>query len=445
VNDKPRPARRIGELLIEAGLIDQRNLDQALKIQSERGGKIVEILISLGYIDAAIFLRFLSNESRIPSIQLANYEIPKEIIALIPREIAVTQQVFPIDKMSRLLTVGMACPLDSQTIAMLENQTGLKIKPVLCSAEDIHAAIKRYYPTAPEKESEPESVAEYEQELESTLRLTGVAALIRSIETLPALSKTVHEVREAMQNPAMSAKNIAQIIGQDPGIAAKVLSVANSAAYSFSKKLDDISLAVALIGLSEVYGIVMASSVMDVFKEKNSFDFKAFWKHSLCTAAAARMLAQHAQVSDMGTVFSAGLLHDIGQLALAKIAPTLYEKIDLSLNDLDLIAQEEKVMSVAHTEAGYELASHWNLPPVIAESIRYHHHPERCQEEYKPVVAIAALASKMAHIAGDPNYQENDPIPDSLRPPMEQLNLDDETAHMVLGWLQTFIQSGLEI
>lgn len=443
----PKPVKRIGELLIENEIITQTHLVEALKAQSEKGGKLVEILIALGYLEPARFLRFLSNEGRIPSIQLANYEIPKEIIELVPRDTAIAQEVIPIDKMSKLLTLAMACPLDAKTIAMLETDTGLKIKPVLCSSDDIRAAIKRYYPAQREEASSVDNRTKLTEELkiESSLRLSGVATLIRSIESLPALSKTVHEVREAMLNPSSSAKKIAQIIGQDPGIAAKVLSVANSAAYSFPNKLNDISLAVALIGLSEVYAIVTAASVMDIFNDKKqSLNYKTFWAHSLCTAAAARMIAQHTDATEKTNVFSAGLLHDIGQLALAKVAPSLYEKVDPTLTDLDLIAEEEKVMGITHTEAGYELARRWSLPAVIAEPIRYHHHPDLCQSD-TDVVAIVALASKMAHHATSPDFKEDAPIPDSLRTNMAQLAMDEDVPRSTMGWLLTFAQAGLEL
>ena len=135
--------RRIGELLVDSGLIQKEQLQEGLALQAAKGGKIVETLISLGYLNAEAFVSFLARQPGVASIDLSKYEIPRELIGLIPREMAVKHEIFPIDRLGRLLTVGMVCPLDSATVKDIEERTGLRVKPLLCAPNDIRAAIER--------------------------------------------------------------------------------------------------------------------------------------------------------------------------------------------------------------------------------------------------------------------------------------------------------------
>lgn len=105
--------------------------------------------MDLGFIDGETFERSLSQQQGMTSIDLAHYTIPKELIELIPREFAVQHQLVPLDKMGRMLTVGMVCPLDSATIEKLQEMTGLRVSPMLCSIAEVDASIREHYPPKP--------------------------------------------------------------------------------------------------------------------------------------------------------------------------------------------------------------------------------------------------------------------------------------------------------
>ena len=135
-----RLAARIGDMLIEAGLITAKQRNEALAVQSKQGGKTVEILLSLGHLTTHDFVEFLAKQPGVASIDLANYEISADLIELVPKDFAIKHEVFPIDRMGKLLTLGMVCPLDTKTIEKLEELTGLRVKPLLCSADDLRAS-----------------------------------------------------------------------------------------------------------------------------------------------------------------------------------------------------------------------------------------------------------------------------------------------------------------
>lgn len=428
--------RRIGELLVDAGLIHKDQLQEGLNTQAAKGGKIVETLIALGYLDAEAFVGFLARQPGVASIDLSKYEIPRQLIELIPREMAVEHEIFPIDKLGRLLTVGMVCPLDSATVQKIEERTGLRVKPLLCAPSDIRSAIERYYPEPALSQAAPAPTLPSGEELpdatgiRASIRLTNVANLIRQIDTLPALPETVRRVQEATLDPLSSVRDVADIIVLDPPIAAKVLSVANSAAYGFPQRVDDVGLAVSLLGLRETYAIVLSAAVVNVFDKSKVFDYRAFWVESMCCAAATRIIAKASGRKRQIGVFSGGLLHDIGRLALSEVASDLYSKVDQSLDGEELIANEEEILGLSHTEAGHLLAAHWGLPIEIAEPIRFHHRPELAVDA-KENVAIVAIANLMAR-ALQTKLEDSGPLLEQITPSLAILGLDRESAEAML-------------
>jgi len=417
--------RRIGELLIDAGLVDSHQLTEGLNLQEQRGTKIVETLITLGYLTAENFVEFLARQPGIASIDLSKYEIPRELVSLIPRELAVKHERFPIDKLGKLLTVGMVCPLDTATVKQIESATGLRVKPLLCAPNDIRAAIERYYPNETEPAA-PKDSAENVRGLATSLRLSSVAAMIRQIDTLPALPETVRRVQDATLDPMSTIRDVADIIVMDPPIAAKVLSVANSAAYGFAQRVDDVSLAVSLLGLRETYSIVLSAAVVNVFEKTKTLDYRQFWLDSMCCAGATRIVTKTAGRKHIPGVFSGGLLHDIGRLALSEAVPELYLKVQKDLEGCELQAAEESEIGISHTEAGYVLADHWGLPIDIIEPIRFHHKPELAGAA-KEATAIVSIAEVMARTPGGDVEAWRGAI-QSLALPLGILGIDTENA-----------------
>ncbi len=401
---------RIGELLIKAELITASQLQEALEKQRKDGGKVVENLIALEFLDSQAFVRFLSRQPGVASIDLLNYMIPSDVIKLVDREFALKHEILPIDKMGKHLTVGMACPLDASTVAELEAQTGMKVRPLLVSMSDIRVALDNYYRRQDEarehytmdgdlklqpsaKVSTPGSASI--GLVESNIKFEKVVHLIREISSLPTLPETVSQVRTAMENIDTSTQDIAAIIATDPLLAAKVISLANSAAYSFAHNVDTIERATALLGLREVYSVVLASAVIEYFTEGKHFDHKAFWKRSMICATACRQIAQAKRPKEAGSVFAAGLLHDIGRAIFAEIAPKQYVSVEQQLPDEAIITLENELFGLAHPEVGYLLADGWGLPEDIKEPIRFHHDFRQAQH-VPEAVAITALGAYIA-------------------------------------------------
>ncbi len=331
---------------------------------------------------------------------------------MVPKEFAIKNEIFPIDRLGKLLTVGMVMPLDVDTIQVLAESTGLKVKTLLCSKVDILNAIDKYYrdneeSTESEIELDEPSAAAAEgqeqkekEQIESSIKLETLAALVRQLDSLPTLPQTVQLVREATEDENISLKEVGDIVSKDLAVSAKLLQMANSAAFGFPNRIVTVEMATTLLGLRETYSVVLSSSIIDLVEKSSHFDHQKFWTEPVYCATVARLLAKGKGIKKTAGIFTAALLHDIGRFAIWETAPQRYTQVNTELLGNDLIEAEEAILGITHPEAGFLLAEHWDLPPELALPIRFHHHPERA-DAAQETVAIVALSAAMteAHAA----------------------------------------------
>ena len=428
----------VAQMLLAANLLTKSQLDEALTQQSKMEGDLIEILFVLEYLTPDTLLDFLIDHPGVVNSNITCFEIRPVIISIIPDSMAIEHQILPIDLVGKVLIIGCMNNIAQEVIAEVEKYTGCVVKPVICRPTDVQAAIERYYKPKPPSSTmtetpvvEPPTHAAIDIDgLRQPLRLLHIPQLIREIKSLPVLPETVEQVRNAMQNPNSSINVVVDIITLDPPIAAKVLGVANSAAYGFVHRIHDLNHAVALLGLHEIYSIVLSAAVADLLQKWKHFDYQSFWFDSVCSAIASRIVAKASGRRQLVGIFSAGLLHDIGIAALWEIAPQRCAQIDPTLTGLDRIAAEEELLGLSHTEAGYELANHWGLPVEITESIRFHHQPQNAPNS-KIHAAVVCLADVMLQAR---NFTPEE-YPTMFKPyevPMEILGIDAETGEAML-------------
>ncbi|MFP6581429.1 MAG: HDOD domain-containing protein [Candidatus Hydrogenedentota bacterium] len=228
-----------------------------------------------------------------------------------------------------------------------------------------------------------------------------VAHLLRKIDDLPSLPETVTKTKEALDGPEIEMKQIEALVERDPLVAVKLLKLANSAAYSFSGRIAQISMAMRLLGLQETYNLVLASTVLSMLENAQGLDYKRFWNEALFTASVVPLIAQVADVQPTPALATAGLLHDIGRFALAQVAPERYKKVAPNYSGANLATVEQELLGLSHPEAGYVVADHWDLPAEITTLIRYHHRPDRA-DTMQTEACIISLATFLAetHLQG---------------------------------------------
>ncbi len=146
-------ATRLGEMLLEAGLIDQFQLESALSMQRNLGGRIGSALVKLGYLPEETILEFLESQSKFSRIELQDLDISSELLALIPAARMKHLLVVPIEirkqGKDKILRVAMTDPTNLKLIDDLQFSTGCQILPVLAAEDEIRQALKKNLPPEP--------------------------------------------------------------------------------------------------------------------------------------------------------------------------------------------------------------------------------------------------------------------------------------------------------
>ncbi|MFH1784461.1 MAG: type IV-A pilus assembly ATPase PilB [bacterium] len=143
---KLRTHKKLGEMLVEVGIITEEQLQEALEEQKKSGGRLGQNLMALGYITEEIMSAFVGKQLGIPYVSLSEYEnIPMEVVKSVPEDIARHQTLIPISREDNVLTIAMADPLNVFTTDDLRVITGCEIKVVISSEAEIKASIEKYY------------------------------------------------------------------------------------------------------------------------------------------------------------------------------------------------------------------------------------------------------------------------------------------------------------
>lgn len=138
--------KQLGEVLLERGLITRDQLDKALEIQKEQGGLIGKILVSLGYVKEEDIAHAITVQYGYPFLPLGNYEFNKDVVKVIPENVAKQYGLVAIDKLGSMLTVAMCNPLNVQAIEDIELLTSCKVQAFVSTLTDINNIIEKCYP-----------------------------------------------------------------------------------------------------------------------------------------------------------------------------------------------------------------------------------------------------------------------------------------------------------
>jgi hypothetical protein len=137
--------KKIGEILIENGLVSKAILDDALLYQAKFGGSVTQYLIAHEYIKEEDLAKCISTQFGYPYLPLRAYDIPEYIVRLIPADIAQKYLLMPVDKIENIITLVMSNPFDEEGISEIEKITGCKVQPFVSIISDIVKAIEKYY------------------------------------------------------------------------------------------------------------------------------------------------------------------------------------------------------------------------------------------------------------------------------------------------------------
>jgi HD-like signal output (HDOD) protein len=207
-----------------------------------------------------------------------------------------------------------------------------------------------------------------------------------------------------------SMADIGKVIAKDPALTARLLRVVNSSYHGFQGRIDTISRAITVIGINDLYNLVIATTVVDRFGTIpcELADMTSFWMRSVNCAVIARLLAKHSAVLHTERLFLAGLLHDIGSLLLYHKMPEQALKVLLAANhDRRLLADlEQEIIGYTHAEVGRELLKLWGLPESLYETVGQYLRPDQA-ESHQLDTHLLYMAARLADSGQRANGIEN--------------------------------------
>ena len=224
----------------------------------------------------------------------------------------------------------------------------------------------------------PESTANAPGEIDK--RVERLRRSTESVLTLPTLPESVSRLLGMVDDPDISARALAQAISADQVLTARVLKLANSSYYGFQQKVGTVSLALVVLGFQAVKDLALTTSVMRAFGKTSAdanFDMRAFWEHALAVGVASRHLSRVLRVGTPGEAFTAGILHDIGQIVLHEYHPEAFQETLRLVREQGkpLHEAEIEVLGAGHPQVGGWLCRRWNLPDKICQAVSMHHGP----------------------------------------------------------------------
>jgi putative nucleotidyltransferase with HDIG domain len=276
------------------------------------------------------------------------------------------------------------------------------------------------------------------------LDLKSVELRIARATTLPALPHVVTHLSRLTNSEGASMRDYERVIAQDPAIASKVLRVANSSLYG-GREITTLDKAIGMLGVNSVRSIATTVAMQSALVNKNlprTFDVKSYWQHSLAVASAAKVLACLKKSTHSEEAFIAGLMHDIGKMALALYLPQEANFVysTMQAQQIGQFEAEQESLGITHQDIGLLVARQWELPQTYQKAIAHHHTPTFEENEMDIVLAAVHVGNCIAHEAGmggNPyrNHLAADPatltllaIPEAQFEPLKQAVLREITA-----------------
>ena len=278
----------------------------------------------------------------------------------------------------------------------------------------------------------------------AAVRLTSESIAAR-LDELPSLPTVVYELSRVINDPMSSTSDVEKIMANDQSMTVKVLQLVNSAYYAIPGGVTSLSRAIGYIGFDTVNQLVLSGSILNALETKGPqrYDMNEFWKHSIGVGIAAETIAKFVHYPTPADLFTAGLVHDMGKVALYTL------ESDVMLSIVEHAAQKSLSYSEAevelglptHTKIGQKLAQKWKLPTQIQASIAYHHEKEihlrgGISPDLHRNVDIVYLANLLTH-ALKFGKSGHDKILGAPREVLERLSISDADLKVVVADIRT--------
>ena len=277
---------------------------------------------------------------------------------------------------------------------------------------------------------------------------TRLSSLVVSTADLPAMPLVAAKVLELSADPGTSAAKLQQVIADDQAMTARILKVANSAVYFRSRRIKTLSEATDVLGFDSVRSLAVTSAARNLYDTSSApsgLKERLLWEHSIGCAFACRLLVEQRLPELAEEAFLAGLLHDIGKLALAVRLPESFDAVVHTVysENLSFAAAERDQLGFDHAQVGSLLVNSWQLSPDLEYVVR-HHHDTEVPSPAQPLLLYLDLGNRLCHRLGI-GFAENGALDLVGSPSNLILGLPPEVFQHTARVLQETLENELEI
>lgn len=230
-----------------------------------------------------------------------------------------------------------------------------------------------------------------------------VEGLLDRLDSLPSPGPVALNLISILESDATTTRQVVDLIASDPALTARVIATCARSERGRACEVTSLERAVVLLGFDTVrttaLSVRIAASLWrdaDLQEHSSRFDIDIFWRHALAVAVLSQRIAEHVAPKQRAAAFVAGLLHDIGHLALHVIAPRSFQSVceiaEAECSNIDIVAARR--IGLDGPTAGRRLASNWKLPSDLEETIWLHAQPievlRKCEaSELAMIVSLA--------------------------------------------------------
>ena len=206
-----------------------------------------------------------------------------------------------------------------------------------------------------------------------------------------------HKIRQLIEKPDARIPDFVKVIETDSMLSVRIIRMANSNFFGFSRKAGDLNQAISLIGIIQLHDLLLSCLCMRTFAAipEQILNLKAFWQHGIQCGIAARTIAQYCWgVAAGNRFFTLGLLHEIGHAAMFVKAPELALQAlsNSQAQNRSLAELEREYLGFDYGELGTELMQLWHLPKIYRQVAKYHLQPKQAVKAYRDEVQIIHMA-----------------------------------------------------
>ena len=220
--------------------------------------------------------------------------------------------------------------------------------------------------------------------------------LLSQTDKLPNIPEVVRELIQALNNPDINCDEISQKVTKDQTLSLKILRLVNSAHFGLSRKVASIDEAVVMLGMAKLKTLVIASGFANSASDVEGIDLPLFWCDSFQVAELARWIAEMTEGEvDPDLAFTAGIIHNIGQLLLHMAQPNRAMAIKTLISTAGISRGKAEFDRLGFTsaDAGHALLESWKFPEPLALAIKYQNNPADLERDpqLSAVLKLACL------------------------------------------------------